>query len=330
MGKKLSIILPVYNVEPYIERCIESIENQDISLDDYEIIIVNDGTPDDSMRIVNRLQHQYGNIIVISKENGGLSSARNMGLCYASGDYVWFIDSDDYIDPNVLSAILTRAYYDDLDVLGFYNKDIYSDGRIFYPSTPKPSAPVDGLTFLSHYTLSVAAWSHIAKRSLYTDYGIRFTEGIYHEDYEYMLSLFEHCGRIAYMDICPYNYLIKIGGASITNTRNVAHLRKRLDSWMVIIRNLNEKYSDTADSTHYAHYAALWRNVYKYHALSALLMFPLPLKDKFEYVAKFKETGMFPVGETCGFNMRRRWIAKFYSSVLLYKLSLVLWHVLKE
>ena len=300
MGKKLSIILPVYNVEPYIERCIESIENQDISLDDYEIIIVNDGTPDDSMRIVNRLQHQYGNIIVVSKENGGLSSARNMGLCY------------------------------DLDVLGFYNKDIYSDGRIFYPSTPKPSAPVDGLTFLSHYTLSVAAWSHIAKRSLYTDYGIRFTEGIYHEDYEYMLSLFEHCGRIAYMDICPYNYLIKIGGASITNTRNVAHLRKRLDSWMVIIRNLNEKYSDTADSTHYAHYAALWRNVYKYHALSALLMFPLPLKDKFEYVAKFKETGMFPVGETCGFNMRRRWIAKFYSSVLLYKLSLVLWHVLKE
>ena len=85
---KLSIIVPVYNVEPYIERCVRSLEQQNIPKQEYEIIIVNDGTQDQSIQIINKLRLEYPNIVLIEKENGGLSSARNYGLKYAQGEYI--------------------------------------------------------------------------------------------------------------------------------------------------------------------------------------------------------------------------------------------------
>ena len=88
----LSIIIPVYNVEKFVERCIRSCEKQDVSSDNYEIICVNDGSKDNSLDIINRLSTEYPNIIVISQPNGGLSAARNTGMRNASGVYYMFVD----------------------------------------------------------------------------------------------------------------------------------------------------------------------------------------------------------------------------------------------
>ena len=133
-AKILSIILPVYQVEEYIEKCIISIEEQDISHDLYELIVVNDGTKDNSIKLVENLQKKYSNINIVHKENGGLSSARNFGLKYATGKYIWFIDSDDYIDPYTLKKLVTEATTYDLDLLCFSNKDIYiSNNKTIYP-----------------------------------------------------------------------------------------------------------------------------------------------------------------------------------------------------
>ena len=100
--KKISLIIPVYNVEKYLENCINSCLKQDISINDYEIIIVNDGSPDDCWNIIQRYANQHSNIKTINKENGGLSSARNAGINVAEGELIWFIDSDDSIKENCL------------------------------------------------------------------------------------------------------------------------------------------------------------------------------------------------------------------------------------
>ena len=107
---KLSVIIPIYNVELYIKRCAESTLNQNLSKDEYEVIFVNDGTKDNSVEVLNKAIdfEKYPNFHIYNKENGGLSSARNFGLDKAHGDYVWFVDSDDWIEPNCLAKIVKK------------------------------------------------------------------------------------------------------------------------------------------------------------------------------------------------------------------------------
>ena len=100
---KVSIIVPVYNVEEYLERCLDSLVNQ--TLKDIEIIIVNDGSTDGSKEKIQKYINKYKNIVYLEKENGGLSSARNYGIPYAKGEYIGFVDSDDYVELTMLSLI---------------------------------------------------------------------------------------------------------------------------------------------------------------------------------------------------------------------------------
>lgn len=95
----------MYNVEKFLAKCILSCENQDISKNEYEIICVNDGSPDNSFQIAETLALQYPNIKVISQPNRGLSAARNTGICCAQGDYIFFVDSDDWIEEKILKKI---------------------------------------------------------------------------------------------------------------------------------------------------------------------------------------------------------------------------------
>ena len=106
---KLSIIIPVYNVEQYIGRCLQSCLCQPhVTEADYELVIVNDGTKDNSMTIVEGMVHGMNNVIIVNQRNQGLSMARNAGLKAAKGDYVWFVDSDDWISEDCLYEILNR------------------------------------------------------------------------------------------------------------------------------------------------------------------------------------------------------------------------------
>lgn len=114
---RLSIIVPVYNVEQYIRPCLESVVRQELDDADYEIIIVNDGTKDRSMEMVNDIIQQHGNIIVINQENQGLSVARNTGLKYAIGEYVLFVDSDDLLVNNSLPFLLQSALNSSADIV---------------------------------------------------------------------------------------------------------------------------------------------------------------------------------------------------------------------
>ena len=116
MDLHLSIIIPIYNLELYIEKCLKSILNQDLPVNQYEIIVINDGSTDNSASIVSRLIKNNSNIKLINKTNGGVSSARNVGIQEAKGEYITFLDGDDYFVPNILSSILNYVKKDDLQI----------------------------------------------------------------------------------------------------------------------------------------------------------------------------------------------------------------------
>lgn len=114
---RLSIIIPAYKVAGYIEKCIRSLESQDIPQSDYEIIVTNDGSPDNSSEIVRKLQAEFPNVTLIDQENQGVSMARNNAIAKAKGRYILPIDPDDYVLPHTLQRLLSRAEQENLDIL---------------------------------------------------------------------------------------------------------------------------------------------------------------------------------------------------------------------
>jgi glycosyltransferase involved in cell wall biosynthesis len=137
--KQLSIIVPIYNVEPYVERCLRSLEDQDIPKDDYEIICINDGSPDGSRGVVVRLLKEFDNIILINQNNQGVSRARNKGIDKACGKYLLFIDADDYVDTNSFGRILKNIEEQNAQVsflsFSILNEDGTINERILYQNS---------------------------------------------------------------------------------------------------------------------------------------------------------------------------------------------------
>lgn len=127
----LSIIVPMYNVAPYVERCLRSLTNQDLAPDQYEIICINDGSPDNSAAIVENLQKEFSQIVLLNQENQGVSMARNNAIQRAKGKYLLAVDADDYIAPNCLASVIKKAEENNLDVLyaPFEWLDVYGKVR---------------------------------------------------------------------------------------------------------------------------------------------------------------------------------------------------------
>lgn len=113
----LSFIVPVYNTEEYLDECLQSMLQQDLPQDDYEIICINDGSTDGSLGILRRYEREYPNVVVIDQENGGVCNARNAGLKVAQGEYIWYIDADDFIEPRSLNLLKTRCSAEQYDRL---------------------------------------------------------------------------------------------------------------------------------------------------------------------------------------------------------------------
>lgn len=199
----LSIIIPVYNVEQYLERCIESIINQ--TLKDLEIILVNDGSTDRSGEICERYANQDNRILVINKKNGGVSSARNVGLEIARGEWIAFVDSDDYIEKNMYEILYKNAIKYDVEVSSCFFKYLTADDTVLFNPTEnhlKLNKIFKGIEFLEllyidSYTngLCVSMWNKIYKKKIFQQ--LRFPINTKYEDDEI-------CHKIYLQDINVY------------------------------------------------------------------------------------------------------------------------------
>ena len=173
---KFSIIVPVYNVEKYIKKCLDSIFSQ--SFKDFEVIVVNDGTKDKSMDIAKKYD-----VIIINQENQGLSAARNSGVKKAKGDYLIFVDSDDYIEKDLLKEI-NKSLDNNPDIVRYQVKDIINDKEIEYKEKDFYNKNgVEAFELITGYHYFEPAWLYAIKRKYYLDNRFEFKKNTYHEDF---------------------------------------------------------------------------------------------------------------------------------------------------
>lgn len=238
MGMKLSIIVPIYKVEQYLSKCVDSLLNQDLLPEDYEIILVDDGSPDRCGEICEEYATRFSNIKVVHRENGGLSAARNSGIEVARGKYIQFVDSDDYLELGVLKFLVDKMEADKLDVLRFNYQNVNEKYEVFEPN--KVSKPFvdyrdkvcDGLTFLTERLgFGCYAWQFIIKRELFEC--CHFKEGIYFEDTEWTPRLLLKAQRVSSTDRLVYNYLMRSG--SITQSVDKKKKRKVMDDKLLLV-----------------------------------------------------------------------------------------------
>lgn len=221
----LSIIIPIYNVEKYVRHTLDSVYAQQFSDDDVEIIIVNDGTPDNSMDIVYEYKH-HRSLHIISQENQGLSGARNTGLKHAIGKYVWFVDSDDWLEKGFISKMISFLRNDNIDVYMMPMKIIKENGGDCTIST---FANIMKPTEIVGYE---AIWQEVYKRIEITPiqkYIIRrdfiienklfFYKNIYHEDIEYAPRMLISAEKLVMIPWVGYCYLVRNGGSITTNPK---------------------------------------------------------------------------------------------------------------
>ena len=206
---KLSIIVPVYNVEQYIGSCLESVFRQELCDNDYEVIVVNDGTCDRSMEVVAEMQAIHHNIYIIEQQNQGLSVARNKGLDHATGQYVLFLDSDDLLIDGTLPRLLQTALDTDADMaLGDFVK--MDDEAIQRLGNRVTSRDVNTgtkvkedllITFGKEYFLQqfdphqCFVWRMLYKRQFLTDNSLRFIPGLYFEDVPFTTECYLRVGK---------------------------------------------------------------------------------------------------------------------------------------
>ncbi|MCQ2336035.1 MAG: glycosyltransferase [Paludibacteraceae bacterium] len=253
---KLSIIVPVYNVSKYLAKCLDSLLVQDLMIEEYEIIVVNDGSTDNSGEIAKEYADKYSNIILINQENQGLSGARNTGIKVAQGKYIQFVDSDDYLEPNVLKTLVDKMDGDSLDVLRFNYQNVNENYEVYEPyKEHKPFVDYrdeicDGLTFLTERLgYGCYAWQFIIKTDIFTKDGNLFKPGIYFEDTEWTPRILTQTHRVTSTEFMVYNYLLRSG--SITNSVSIEKKRKVLDDKMALIQSLKEQMSDKSDKRWY-------------------------------------------------------------------------------
>ena len=210
MSLRLSIIIPFYNVEQYIAECLDSVYQQDIPEEEYEVICVDDCSPDNSLSIVKEYAERHSNLVVVrNQQNRKLGGARNAGLDVAKGRYIWFVDSDDFIERNCFGNLLTIAESLDLDVLHF-NYCEYPNDNI--PGRRPVETPVmigTELFFAPNfkwYHDLVTAWRKLYKLQFLTDNNIRFAEHIMFEDNDYAIEVFANAKRVKHVAVNAYHY----------------------------------------------------------------------------------------------------------------------------
>lgn len=294
---RLSIIIPVYNVEKYLQRCVESVANQDIPQTDYEVILVNDGSTDSSAEICSALAGKYDNIKLVNKENGGSSSARNMGLDHAKGDYITFVDSDDYLLPDKLAAVLSVAENNKLDLCIFNFKVMSHDGSSVNTDNPLKKGKIYNCEEASIQGYQVgSACDKLYLRKMLESNNIRFrTDIIFGEDSYFSFQVLLKSGRIMNTDVCAYVYTAN----PLSVTKDTHRLRekeiRRCEDSLQFIKLVRDQSEDTKISSRFRKYLKTYATSLRLGFLISLISSKhLRRSDAHHLIRKAKSMQLYP------------------------------------
>ena len=238
-----SIIAPVYGVEKYIVNCADSLLGQ--TYDDIQFIFVNDGTKDDSIVLLQKLiDEKYSSlkdrIIIVNKQNEGLPAARKTGMEYAAGDYILHVDSDDWVEKDMVEKIAAKAVETDSDVIYFdFYKEYSTRSKLDREKEYTADSKMKFIWGLFNYKAYGYVWNKCVKRMLYADHDIRFPSYGMHEDIYLMSQLLYHAGSIVHLPSALYHYRRDNPGSISAAKRE----NRRRDSAMNMM-DLYERYKD--------------------------------------------------------------------------------------
>ena len=233
---KFSIIVPVYNTEKYLKRCLDSIKSQ--SFKDYEVIIVNDGSTDNSSSIIGKYSYN-----VINQKNQGLSMARNNGVKKAKGEYLIFLDSDDYIEKDLLKEI-NKSLSNSPDLVRFQIKEVFDNkDYINYKEEPfENKTGVEAFKLITKYHFVENAWAYAIKREYYLKEKFSFKKGTYHEDYGLIPLVIIKSKVVNSIDYVGYCYYQRDG--SIMNSSDYAKTKKKVkdfyNHYLYLVKEINK------------------------------------------------------------------------------------------
>lgn len=229
MEVMFSIIIPVYNVEAYLRDCLDSVLNQNFA--DWEAICVNDGSTDGSADILNEYAARESRMKVIAQPNGGLSAARNAGIKAAEGEYVLFLDSDDWLEENALEVM--SANLDGEDMLCFSGRRFFESDRASHDADQlKAQTYLSGMDYYNENALLARDFAFVCvvlrcyKMEFLLRHSLKFKEGIFHEDNLFTPLACYYAGKVKVINECLYDYRVRSN--SITTTVNIKRLRDLL------------------------------------------------------------------------------------------------------
>lgn len=207
--KLVSVIVTAYNIESYLSRCLDSLTAQTYS--PLEIIVVDDGSTDRTASICDRYEAKYGNIKVIHRKNGGVSAARNTGIDAASGDFIGYVDGDDWVEPQMYERMLNACLETDAQIAACVYREIGEGGETIYPSGERLELTMREamelfLGFDPKFQIYISVWSKLFDRKLIKD--LRFTEGKTSEDIMYTTWALTKASKCVFLDEALYNYKI--------------------------------------------------------------------------------------------------------------------------
>lgn len=235
---KISVIVPVYNTEKYLKKCLESIIHQ--TYQDFEIVIINDGSTDNSQKIIDEYIKEYPDKVkCINKENGGLSSARNSGIEVATGNYIIFVDSDDYIETKLFEQALPYMQKD-IDLIKYKLvkvDDKYKElERINGPTFDKVTGEEGFNKLVFNDVLLEPACLYLYKKDIFVDNNLRFLENTYHEDFGLIPIILLNAKKMVSIDFYGYYYVQ--AGNSITRNDDYAKTVKRANDLLIHYDNM--------------------------------------------------------------------------------------------
>ena len=238
---KVSVIVPVYGVEAYLEKCLDTLVNQ--TLKEIEIIVINDSSPDNSQKIIDKYAKKYNNIKAFKKPNGGLSDTRNFGIEKATGEYIAFLDSDDYVREDMYEKMYKKAKDGNFDVVVCDLNYVYensADVKRAYSNIKTDTTNIKD-AMLRIYP---AAWNKIFKKKLFNNTDMRFKKGVWFEDVEFIYRALPYIKSIGVVAEPFHQYLQRKGSITKSVDPRIYHY---IDNWNGVIdyykeNNLYDEY----------------------------------------------------------------------------------------
>lgn len=293
---KLSIVVNMHNTAAYMPKCLDTLLHQDIPMSDYEIILVDDCSPDNSLAMANEYAAKYPNIRICKHEkNKGLAAGRNTGIDAAKGEYICFVDPDDYIEKNSLAALLKQMDEEQLDMLRFnyqkvdeqYNNMPDSEIEARFDYTPKI---MPGTEFLAHRLgIGCYVWAYIYRLEFIRKTGIRFFEGCFFDDTPWLPRILQKAQRVNVSPVRHQYYLQRNG--SMVRSHNEKAAIRRADTQMQLVDILLEQRAEAPKETYE------WYDMLLAHCAVSLLssLATIDYRRSLDYYKRLHGKKLFPL-----------------------------------